>query len=184
MEKSMTLQMGLLLRDALLALNDTSTILDVVLTRESDINLGLTERANVAKNKKATRFLSVHFNGFDKTVRGVETLIRSVADGNVNHADDKTFATRIQRAVFETIKQFDAGTKDRGVREQKLGVLSDPALGNTAASHPCRACLLEIEFNDVEAVDQLLNTNPNAPNVRSAVAKAVAEAILEDVKNG
>jgi N-acetylmuramoyl-L-alanine amidase len=183
-EKSMTLQLGLLLRDALIALNNAETNLKVVMTRESDVNLGLRDRAAVAKNHKAHRFLSIHFNGFDKNVRGVETLIRPAADGNVNHAEDKAFATRIQKAVFETIKGFDGGVKDRGVKDQKLGVLRDEFLGNTAASHPCRACLVEIEFIDVERVDQLLNTNPNAPAVRSAIAGAMARAILDDLKNG
>jgi N-acetylmuramoyl-L-alanine amidase len=183
-EKTMTLQMGLLVRDALLALNSAETNLKVVMTRATDVNLGLRERALVAKSNQAQRFLSIHFNGFDKNARGVETLIRPIADGNVNHAEDMVFAGRIQKAVLETIKGFDSGAKDRGVKDQKLGVLRDELLGNTAASHPCRACLLEIEFIDVEQVDKLLNTNPNAATVRSAIAKAIAAAILEDLKNG
>jgi len=184
LEKSMTLQLGLLVRDALLALNGADTDIKVVMTRQTDVNLGLSDRAKVAKENHAQRFLSIHFNGFDKTARGVETLIRPEADGNVNHADDKTFATRIQKAVLETIKTFDADVKDRGVKDQKLGVLSDVSLGNTAASHPCRGCLVEIEFIDVEKVDKLLNTSPTAPAVRLAIAKAIARAILDDLKNG
>jgi len=60
----------------------------------------------------------------------------------------------------------------------KLGVLADPSLGNSAGSHPCRACLLEIEFMDVPAVDQLINTGPNAATMRSEIAAAIKDAIL------
>jgi N-acetylmuramoyl-L-alanine amidase len=83
--------------------------------------------------------------------------------------------------VFRAIKARDAVTKDRGVKEMKLGVLDDRALGNTAASHPCRACLLEIEFIDVTAVDKLLNTGTNAPTVRGEIAAAIKDAILEEL---
>jgi len=184
LEKSMTLQLGLLARDALLALNSADTDIKVVMTRQTDVNLGLLDRAKVAKTNHAERFLSIHFNGFDKTARGVETLIRPKADGNVNYDDDKTFARRIQKAVIETIKAFDSGVKDRGVKDQKVGVLSDVALGNTAADHPCRACLVEIEFIDVGQVDALLNTGATSPAVRQAIAKAIALAIFDDLKDG
>lgn len=184
MEKSVTLQMGLLVREALLALNGSDTDIKVVMTRQTDVNLGLPDRANIAKNNHAQRFLSIHFNGFDKTARGVETLIRPKADGNVNYDDDKAFAKRIQKAVLETIRTFDTDVKDRGIKDQKLGVLSDVYLGNTAANHPCRACLVEIEFIDVEKVDSLVNTSPNAPAVRLGLANAIAVAIVDDLKNG
>ncbi len=183
-EKFITLQFGLLIRDALVALNSQDLKLKVVMTRDTDVNLGLTERANVAKANKASRFLSIHCNGFNRQTRGIETLIRGAADGNVNISEDRAFATRVQKAVFDTVLKFDPATKDRGVKEQKLGVLNDAALGNTAQNHPCRACLVEIEFIDVEAVDKLLVTNPNAQVVRAAIASAVARAIIDDIKAG
>jgi N-acetylmuramoyl-L-alanine amidase len=180
MEKAMTLQIALLVRDALAAIPRAG--INVVLTRQTDVNLGLPNRAAIAKSTRALRFLSIHFNGFNKRARGVETLIRSVADGNVNFDEDRAFAARVQRAVFTCLQGFDAATKDRGIKTQKLGVLSDASLGNTPASHPCRACLLEIEFIDVEAVDMLLNTAPSAPAVRAAIAQAIARAIVQDLE--
>jgi N-acetylmuramoyl-L-alanine amidase len=115
MEKFMTLQMGLLVRDALKTnAANTGHNVQVVMTRESDKNLGLGNRSNVARDHNAARFLSIHYNGFNKKARGVETLIRPKADGNVNHADDKKFAKNIQTAVFNAIKAIDPKTKDRG----------------------------------------------------------------------
>ncbi len=45
-----------------------------------------------------------------------------------------------------------------------------------------RACLVEVEFIDVDVVDKLLNTGPNAKSVRLDVARAMAEAIAEDLE--
>jgi N-acetylmuramoyl-L-alanine amidase len=184
LEKTMTLQLALLVRDALNALSTPGLPLTTVLTRQTDVNLGLAERAGVAANAKAARFLSIHCNGFDRVTRGVETLVRPAADGNLNHAADHAFATRIQQAVFQTIREFDPATKDRGVKDQKLGVLRDADLGNTPQNAPCRACLLELEFIDVPAVDALLNTGPDAARARGAIARAIAAAIVADLKAG
>ena len=182
-EKNMTLQLGLLVKSALqTAAHNGGHNVKVVMTRDTDTNLSLAARANVARANHADRLLSIHFNGFDKKVRGTETLIRGVADGNVNHADDKKFATRIQVAAFGVLKAHDAGAKDRGVKDQKLGVLNDVELGNTTGGH-CRACMIEVEFIDVPAVDTLLNTGPNAATVRGDLAQGIAKAILDDLIN-
>lgn len=180
-EKNMTLQLALLVKNALqtAAQNGGHTI-NIVMTRDTDRNLSLAARANVARSHHADRLLSIHFNGFDRHARGTETLIRGVADGNVNHADDKKFATRIQNAAFGVLRSHDPGATDRGVKDQKLGVLNDVELGNTAGGH-CRACMIEVEFIDVAAVDSLLNTGPNAATVRGELAQGIANAILADL---
>jgi N-acetylmuramoyl-L-alanine amidase len=182
-EKNMTLQLGLLVKNALqTAAENGGHTINVLMTRETDRNLSLAARANVARSHHADRFLSIHFNGFDHHTRGTETLIRGVADGNVNHADDKKFATRIQSAAFGVLRAHDPSAKDRGVKDQKLGVLNDVELGNTTGGH-CRACMIEVEFIDVTAVDALLNTGPNAAIVRGELAQGIADAILDDLVN-
>ncbi|WP_166359397.1 N-acetylmuramoyl-L-alanine amidase [Pseudomonas akapageensis] len=162
----------------------------VELTRETDINLGLNARAAVAKAKGAKFFLSIHLNGFDKKVRGVEALINNV---NVNKDEDRAFAQVIHDNVVAAMHRIDPTTLEmpnfpRRVKEQSLGVLSDIALGNTTASHPCRACLVELEFMDVPAVDALFRLNPpqattaekTAQN-RQEIADALADALLSQV---
>lgn len=183
LEKNMTLQLGLLVRDALkAAAAEGGHTIKTVMTRDTDKNLSLAARAGVAKTNRADRFLSLHFNGFNKVTRGTETYIRSEAD-NVNSAADKKFAQRIQTAALGALKKHDAGAKDRGVKAEPFGVLSDVSLGNTGGSKKCRACMLELEFIDVKAVDQLLNVSPAAATVRADVAKALARAIIEDLQN-
>ena len=177
LEKNMTLRFAFLVRDAL---KELATLgghtLQIHLTRETDKNLGLCDRAKVAKTKSANVFLSIHCNGFDKTVRGTETLIRPAAS-NPKHAADKALAQRVQKAVFNAIKAHDVNAKNRGVKDQKLGVLSRPCLGPKP-----RGCMVEMEFIDVPAVDVLLNVGANSPQVRADIAKGIAGAIIEDLK--
>ena len=154
----------------------------VVMTRTTDVNLGLADRANVARTHHADRFLSIHLNASDNgPARGTETYVRRPLD-NVNLAADKRFAAKIQTAVFNAIRSFDPATRDRGVKEAKFGVLNDQALGNTTGGR-CRACLQEVEFLDNPAVDVLLNTGTNAAAARTAIARAMAGAIIDDLVN-
>jgi N-acetylmuramoyl-L-alanine amidase len=153
--------------------------INIVMTRTGDTNLSLADRAHVARTNHADRFLSIHLNAFNGVSRGVETYVRRAQD-NVNLADDKRFASNIQSAVFNVIHSADSGTHDRGVKEEKFGVLNDVSLGNTSGGH-CRACLLEVEFLDVPAVDVLLNTGSNATAIRGQIAKAIAGAIINDL---
>lgn len=180
LEKNITLRTAFLVREELqAAAKKAGHIIKVVLTRETDKNLGLADRAAIAKANKANVFLSIHCNAsVAHTARGVETLVRPQSAGNVNYADDKKFAQLIQNAVFNTIKKYDANTKDRLVKDQVLGVLRDEHLGPNV-----QACLVELEFIDVKAVDELLNIGVNSPQVRSDIAKAIANAIIVALPN-
>ena len=81
--------------------------------------------------------------------------------------------------MVTAVKAHDPGTKDRKVKEKKLGVLNRGALGPSV-----RACLVEIEFLDVKSVDVLFNHALDSLLVRSDVAKGIARAIVDDlVKN-
>lgn len=179
LEKNMTLRFGLLVRDAIKAAATAGGhTIKVILTRETDKNLGLSARANVAKANDADLFLSIHHNAsVAHNARGVETLVRPKSAGNTNHADDTSFAKKIQAGVLGAIKAHDPTTKDRGVKDQVLGVLKDSQLGNGV-----RACLVEVEFIDTKAVDELLNLNSNAAQVREDIAAAIAKACVAELK--
>ena len=179
LEKHMTLEVGLLVRDALQAL---APDLDVRMTRTGDNNLGLSARANRARDSQADVFVSIHFNAFNAAARGVETHVRPSGDGgNVNLSADRGLANRVQNKVFGALRSHDPGTKDRGLKETRLAVLNDISLGNTSGGAKTRACLLEIEFIDVRQVDQVLNVAPNPNQVKRDVANAIAEGILDDL---
>lgn len=177
LEKNITLGMAFLVHDAILEASQSGGHnIRVILTRDADVNLGLAARANVAKRNNADMFLSIHCNASTQhNARGVETLVSPQAV-NANFVADKRFAGRIQKAVLGAIKGHDPLTKDRRVKEQKLRVLRDDSLGRKA-----RACLVELEFIDVKAVDDLLNIGPAAPRVRGDIAKAIASAVIDDL---
>ena len=184
-EKAMTLELARLVRKELNRISAArpDSNIEVHLTRAGDRNLGLTDRARVARAKAANVFVSIHYNGYDGRVRGTETLILSAANGNMNPADDRALAERVQSGVFGALKNHDSGARNRGVKDnQRLGVLKDVHLQNPRAELKTRACLLEVEFIDVEVVDELLNTGRDAKTVRLDVARAMAQAIVEDLE--
>lgn len=174
---------ALLLRDRLAALQSAQNLqLRLLTTRDTDVNLSLAARANVARDNGADVLLSIHFNGFNNSVRGTETHIDHT--GNLNQAEDFAFSGRINDAVFAVIAAYDAAAVDRGAKDERgLDVLSDPDLGNDANYHPVRASLVEIEFIDVSAVDDLLNTGTNHQQVRQAVVNAAADELLDEIRN-
>lgn len=185
LEKTLTLDLAKRVRKQLKTSSDEIPGSDIAvhLTRSGDTNLSLSDRAQVAETKNADVFLSIHFNGFNGSARGTETWILSEANGNVNEHEDRELAQRVQTAMLTAIQQFDPNARDRGVKDnQKLGVLNDISLGNTRVEHNTRACLIEVEFIDNPAVDELLNTGSSADTVRDTIAKAIAEAIIDDLR--
>ena len=75
--------------------------------------------------------------------------------------------------MVNAVRAHDPRTKDRGVKEQRLGVLRDDQLGEGT-----KACLVELEFIDRPEVDELLNLGPKAGEVRIAIASAIAGAMI------
>ena len=64
--------------------------------------------------------------------------------------------------------------------------------GNTTAYHPIRTAYIEVDFIDFgkqtatatdDLVDILFNTGPNAAAVKTAVANAMRDGILNDLRN-
>ena len=181
-ERVMTLEFGLLLRDRLLTLRTRDHLnLRFCMTRTADVNSSLAARANIARDRGADVLISFHFNDNMPNTgpRGTETYYDST--GNFNQAEDEGLAGRVNAAVFGAISASDAAARNRGVKGQGLDVLSDPSLGNNENYHPIRAVLLETEFIDVLAVDQLLNTNGNHQQVRQAIIDALGDALQDDL---
>ena len=90
LEKNLTLEVTLHAAAALSARGH-----DVRLTRTTDVNLGLADRARVGKDSRATAFVSIHFNGFaDPSVQGTETWVHLRAS-----SASRDLAACVQRAV-------------------------------------------------------------------------------------
>lgn len=183
LEKELTLDFGLRTRTALRALRvSENQNVRIHMTRDNDQNWAGAVRANVGRDNGADILLSFHFNGANAVARGTETLIRPRAS-NVNFDEDTALARRVNDAVYNAILAHDTGARNRGIKsERELAILSDDSLGNTAAYHPSRSALLEVEFIDNQTVDELLSINDGHEQVRQDICDAVAGALLEDLR--
>ncbi|HEX3455977.1 MAG TPA: N-acetylmuramoyl-L-alanine amidase, partial [Gaiellaceae bacterium] len=99
---------------------------NVVLTRTTDENRGLADRARVARDASADVFVSIHLNGWrDPAVDGSEAWV-------ARHASDASHG--LARAVLDRVLAVSRA-RDRGVQEADFGVLLPERLApNTAAS--------------------------------------------------
>lgn len=152
----------------------------VVMTRDSDTFIPLTERPAVANRRKADLYVSVHFNAIANTaIAGAETYIltprgqrstgaedRSPSDNEIlpGHANDPWNAVlgyRVHRRVINDMKGFD-----RGLKRARYVVLREL---------DCPGILVEGGYltNDAEA------RRIASPEWRARLAKAIAGGIIE-----
>jgi N-acetylmuramoyl-L-alanine amidase len=162
---------------------------DVFLTRTTDVNAGIADRAKLAKTRNAKLFLSLHFNGLDNpSVRGAETYFATKGNGNRNEAADKAFAAKMQAALMAGLKAVDPTAKDRGVKRDtdsgpgRLGTLSGVARDNDGRTNKCLAAYYEVEFITNQKVETALISGPDAAANRAAVMGSVAKAMLAQVR--
>ena len=181
LEKDLTLDMAQRVRAAL---QGSGRLVRVFLTRDCDINLPVRDRAAVARCHGADTFLSIHFNGDgNAATRGTETFVRATAKQNVNRPEDVELAQAVLNAAVGAI----TGGNSRGVKDDTqsgpggLGVLDDATYGNTAAFHPVRGCLIELEFLTNAVADGQFNPLPAAAPFRNRVAVALGNAIVQDL---
>jgi N-acetylmuramoyl-L-alanine amidase len=135
----------------------------VILTRTTDTNLALVDRAKVAKDNNAAVFLSIHLNGWtNPDVDGTEVWIAPNAN-----SQSKAFATTLLNYLVAV-----TGVRNRGIQVKDFGVLQrDRHAPDTAA------CLAEIAFLTNPA--QALRLEDNG--YRQVLAQAMAEAVLQQL---
>jgi N-acetylmuramoyl-L-alanine amidase len=133
-EKDINLSVSLKLRDILEANN-----VDIILTRDKDITLGLSERCDIANKNKADYFISIHCNSFkDSSAKGTETYSYTVSTSGGK------LAKSIQQAIVTNLN-----TVDRGVKTANFYVLHHTNM---------TAVLVELGFiTNKEDLDLILN---------------------------
>lgn len=192
LEKAMALSYGTAARDALRTKRQQDKLnLRVFMTRTTDVNVSGQDRAAKAKDNGADVIFIIHFNASDAhTARGTLEVVRD--SGNVNAAEDTNLANTVIDLMVPAMRQYDTGANKRYSVVNNTAVASDTNLGNTSAYHPIRAAYCEVEFIDLgehtadtsdDLVDILLNTGPNAAAVKTAVANAMRDGILQDLRN-
>ena len=149
---------------------------NVTLTRNNDYDVDFYTRSHTAQQVGADFFLSLHFDGRSDGSRGT---IAEVMQSNVNLADDVTFADIVRTATLLSYTQPSDGRTR--ITDERTGVLSDTALGNTSANHPVVSALLEIEALSNIDVDRFFNSTDPATREanRNRVAFYIAYGILD-----
>ncbi len=137
------------------------------LTRSTDTNLGLAERARVAKDANAAVFLSIHFNGStNPSIDGTEVWIAEAS----NAASE-----RLARAVLGQLVPV-TGVRNRGVQRKNFGVL----LPTRHAPHTA-ACLVEVGFLSNPSQAQRLTDDRYRQRIALALTRAITD-FLEPVQ--
>lgn len=138
----------------------------VKLTRTNDQNIGLRERAAVAKSTSSPAFVSIHLNGFDNATQGTETICDTV---HLTISADLCRAVQ-KRMVAATGHNDRNATHPGGVKRQSLGVLKPDR------HHPRTACcLVEISFMDVGAEETRLKTSAYLDKIAKALSDGVSD---------
>lgn len=161
LEKTVTLDVGLRAEKLLAAQGHT-----VKLTRKADNNVGLADRAAVAKAIAAPVFVSIHLNGFNQSAQGTETLCDTV------HSSLSADLCRAVQKRMVAATGYDDRNKGHpgGVKRQPLGVLKS---GSHHAKTAC--CLVEISFMDVVAEETRLKTSAYLDQVSKALADGITD---------
>ena len=152
LEKNVTLNIARALKSAL------PQSVELILTRDTDTNLGLADRAAIARNSRADIFISIHLNGWHSpNVQGTECFHYPGTN-----ASSQTLAGLVQS---ETVKV--TGLRDRGVKTERLGVLN-PTRHNRATA----SCLLEVSFLTDPTEEARLNDQTYIKQLGGAIAQA------------
>jgi N-acetylmuramoyl-L-alanine amidase len=198
LEKTMALNYGLAVRDALKAKRQEDKLnLKVFMTREVDENKSGAYRGNKARDNGADVIFIIHFNANDDgstphRARGTLEVYRTT--NNVFAQEDTQLSSNIIDGMVAAMQPFDAAANHRARVgfDDKPAVSSDLNNGNTTEYHPVRTAYIEVEFIDFganttdkadDAVDVLLNTGPNAGAVKTAIANAIRDSILQDLRD-
>ena len=151
-EKDVNLKVSLRLRDLLVA-NGAQ----VLMTRESDVAVSITQRWQMANSWGADRFISIHHNAYpdDASVNGTETLVSIYAS-----QESLELANAVQA---ELVGEF--GLPNRGVKKVNYcGVLNNTTMP---------AILTEASFISNPAQEQLLRDDAYLAREAMAILRGI-----------
>lgn len=154
LEKDLTLQIALKVRDILKAKGFTN----IIMTRATDKTLTLQERVQIANSNKANVYVSIHINASVKSeVKGVETHYYN--EGGYDVA--QTLHKELMKKLTVT---------DRGLFKSKFYVIN-----HTEAP----AVLLELGFISNEQERNLLTSEQRQMDSAQAIANGIIEYLME-----
>ncbi|MBO5459619.1 MAG: N-acetylmuramoyl-L-alanine amidase [Lachnospira sp.] len=138
-----------------------SSGIEVVMTRSTDVFLGLDERTEICNNASCDLLVSIHRNFYvgDTSVRGFEAWI---------HSSKPQDAYELADYIMKELSGIE-GVKDRGI---KTGSMTDSEEDyRVNRDSKCTSCLLELGFMSNSIDTELVTVN------KEEVAKAIADGI-------
>nr|WP_246418258.1 N-acetylmuramoyl-L-alanine amidase [Haloferula luteola] len=157
----------------------------IVMTRKSTTEyLDNTLRAELARDKGADIFLSIHFNSAASiTARGTEYVSLS-AGLQVNAAEDDQLGATVQGTTLAAVTASDAGARHRDPKYGSYFALKDTSYGNTAEYHPIRGVIVEVEFLSHEtALETVKLSNATGAVIQAKFAADVSTDIYNNILN-
>lgn len=151
-EKDVVLKVALKARDMLIKKG-----YDVVMTRSTDVFVGLTERRELSNASGADFFVSIHANAYNSTAKGTETF------GNPSVAASWEFANKLQRNMVSSFGLADRGRKDGS----KLAVIR---------ANNVPAALVELAFISNPKEEALLKSDAFQTKAAQAIVKSIEES--------
>jgi N-acetylmuramoyl-L-alanine amidase len=134
--------------------------INVYMTRTTDKDVGLYDRANMANDLNASLFLSIHNNAYYSDQKGTETLYFP-AGSSISGVTGKDFAQTIQNKLVGALK-----TVNRGIVERPgLAVLNKTTMP---------AALAEIAF--MTNSDDMANLKSDT--FKQKAAEALCDAVI------
>ncbi|WP_270942939.1 N-acetylmuramoyl-L-alanine amidase [Romboutsia lituseburensis] len=141
--------------------------INVVLTRQTDKTLSLTERSSMSNALNPDLFVSVHFNSYNGTAKGTEVYYK-YADRN--GGTSKTLATNILNSI---LSEFNFS--NRGIKTRTLDSGKDYYHVIREVKAP--SVIVESSFIDSEQDQLLVNTIEKRNHLGTQIGKGIEKTL-------
>jgi N-acetylmuramoyl-L-alanine amidase len=186
LEKDLALAYSLSLRQKVIDkfATEKHNLRGVMMRKTTTEYLDNTLRAELARDKGADVFLSIHFNSATSTTaRGTEYVSLS-AGLQVNAAEDDQLGAPVQSTTLAAVTASDAGARHRDPKYGSYFALKDTSYGNTADYHPIRGVIIEVEFLSHEtALETVKLSNATGTAIKTKFAADVSTDIYNNILN-
>ncbi|WP_035606681.1 N-acetylmuramoyl-L-alanine amidase [Haloferula sp. BvORR071] len=158
-----------------------------VLTRTSDVNVGMQARAKTADLPGAIAFVSIHFNS-TPSAHGPVAVVQGEkyqgvpANTAAQLKRDKAFGDSLSKAVEAVTLKYDPASKAKPAQifdRKPEGSHLFRYLRALERGKALDACFLEIEFIDNPKVAAWLLEGESSAAIRKEIAASVAKALVE-----
>ncbi|MES2706220.1 MAG: N-acetylmuramoyl-L-alanine amidase [Verrucomicrobiota bacterium] len=185
-EKDVTLELSKLIALRITASGEAKAgKVRVVLTRDTDVNLNFTQRADIAAAAGGACFGAIHFNGDDsQRVSGPRAIIQQTSK-NPEYEADKAFGLALAKAVETASKTFRPKTPAASFHDDRelhsgWGSYLFHQLNSNPKTRLIPACHLEVEFLDNRELEKLFFAEKKK-EVFAAWADAIAGELIRQV---